>query len=289
MTPSRDIDRLLEIMRALRDPKTGCAWDIEQTFDSIAPFTIEEAYEVADAIQRQDMPDLCQELGDLLLQVVYHAQMAQEAGAFDFGDVVAAVSRKMVRRHPHVFGSPQERARGMRPGDWERIKAEEKAERAAAHPAANKPHSLLDEVPGSLPPLKRAVKLQKEAGRVGFDWQDPKAVIAKISEEVREIEAELEPEAPDPARLTDELGDILFAAANLARHLNIDPDYALESTNQKFKQRFAVIEKTLRARGQSLEEASLAEMEAIWQAAKKDDKPAPPKAPSQTTKEALTD
>lgn len=269
MPPSRDIETLLSIMKALRDPATGCAWDIEQSFETIAPYTIEEAYEVADAIHRADMYDLRQELGDLLLQVVYHARMAEEAGAFDFGDVVNAVCHKMVRRHPHVFGSPQERARGMQPGDWDRIKATEKAERAATKPAPDKPQSLLDEVPGVLAPLKRAVKLQHKAGQVGFDWNDPKAVIAKIREEVSEIEAELEADPADPERVTDELGDILFAAANLARHLKIDPDYALERTNQKFKKRFAFIEEALRERRQSFADVSLDDMEAIWQAAKR--------------------
>lgn len=271
MTPSSEIETLLAIMRALRDPDTGCAWDIEQTFDTISPYTIEEAFEVADAIRRKDMYDLRQELGDLLLQVVYHARIAEEANAFDFGDVVLAICKKMVRRHPHVFGTDEERRRGPQPGDWDRFKAEEKAERLAASPASDAPMSLLDDVPAVLPVLSRAVKLQTRAGRVGFDWNDPHTVLAKIREETDEVEAEMTPHEPDEERLTDEIGDILFAVANLARHLKIDPEYALERSNQKFQKRFGKIETTLAHRGQSFEDVSLDEMEAIWQSAKADE------------------
>ena len=276
MKPSRDISRLIEIMVALRTPKTGCPWDLEQDFSTIAPYTIEEAYEVADAIERGDMEDLRLELGDLLLQSVYHAQMASETGAFDFGDVVEGITAKMIRRHPHVFGTEdvgaeQYSAEGMAKGTWEKIKAEEKAENARSReskglPARDTTPSLLNDVPTTLPGLTVAVKLQQKASRVGFDWNDPKAVLAKIREELGELEDEM-PNA-DTDRLKDELGDILFAMANLARHLDIDPEAAIRSTNQKFRFRFAYIEENLKSHGKSLETATLDEMEALWQAAK---------------------
>jgi ATP diphosphatase len=260
MTPSRDIGRLLEIMARLRDRQTGCPWDVEQTFQTIAPYTVEEAYEVTDAIARNDMRDLCDELGDLLLQVVYHAQMAAEIGAFAFGDVVTAITTKMIRRHPHVFGDAEARAAGAAKGQWERIKAEEKRARG------DQPKRLLDGVPVSIPPMMRAVKLQQKASTVGFDWNDPKAVLAKLREEIDEIEAELAGAAPD--RLADEVGDLLFAAANLARHLNVDPDQALAGTNAKFVRRFAAIEDGLATEGRTPRDATLDEMEALWQRAK---------------------
>ncbi|MCG6859047.1 MAG: nucleoside triphosphate pyrophosphohydrolase, partial [Salaquimonas sp.] len=241
MTPSRDISRLIEIMAALRTPVTGCPWDLEQDFRSIAPYTIEEAYEVADAIERGDMAELKLELGDLLLQSVYHARMAQEEGLFDFGDVVEAVTTKMIRRHPHVFGDEEARTAGMAKGAWERIKAAEKAELAAERQAhgrdAEKKVSLLDDVPRALPVLMAAVKLQAKAGKVGFDWNDLRAVIAKIREELDEVEAELE--TAEPERLHEEIGDLLFAVANLARHMKVDPDGALRTANEKFRTRFA--------------------------------------------------
>lgn len=271
MTPSRDIARLIEIMAALRHPETGCPWDIVQDFRSIAPYTVEEAFEVADAIERGDFEDLREELGDLLLQVVYHARMAEEDGRFDFGGVVEAVTTKMIRRHPHVFGDAEARTAGMAKGTWNRIKAEEKAERAARKAAAGQSPevpSLLDDVPRALPGLVRAVKLQDKAGTVGFDWNDPKAVIAKIREELDELEAEIDRPERAPDRLEGELGDVLFAAANLARHLAVDPEAALRTTNEKFRRRFAYIEATLARRGRSPQEASLDEMEAIWQEAK---------------------
>lgn len=271
MTPSRDIARLIEIMAALRHPETGCPWDIVQDFRSIAPYTVEEAFEVADAIERGDLEDLREELGDLLLQVVYHARMAEEDGRFDFGGVVEAVTTKMIRRHPHVFGDAEARTAGMAKGTWNRIKAEEKAERAARKAAAGQAPetpSLLDDVPRALPGLVRAVKLQDKAGTVGFDWNDPKAVIAKIREELDELEAEIDRPERAPDRLEGELGDVLFATANLARHLAVDPEAALRATNEKFRRRFAYIEATLARRGRSPQEASLDEMEAIWQEAK---------------------
>jgi ATP diphosphatase len=271
MTPSRDIARLIEIMAALRHPETGCPWDVEQDFRSIAPYTVEEAFEVADAIERGDPDDLREELGDLLLQVVYHARMAEEAGTFDFGAVVEAITTKMIRRHPHVFGDEIARSAGMAKGAWNRIKAEEKALKAARRAArgiAEAAPSLLDDVPAGMPGLVRAVKLQDKAGTVGFDWNDPKAVIAKIREELDEIEAEIDRTPRDAAATEAELGDVLFAVANLARHLKLDPEAALRVTNEKFRRRFAHIEAVLAARGSSPAQASLDEMEAIWQEAK---------------------
>jgi ATP diphosphatase len=270
MTPSRDIQRLIEIMAALRTPVTGCPWDLEQTSRSIAPYAIEEAHEVVDAIERNDPVDLAEELGDLLLQVVFHARIAEEAGQFDFGTVVEHITKKMIRRHPHVFGTGDARTAGMVKEAWARIKAEEKAERRTARLTAGITEptpGFLDDIPVALPSLMRAVKLQEQAARVGFDWNDPKAVLAKIREEVDEIEAEIDAASPHD-RLEDELGDILFAVANLARHLRVDPDAALRRTNAKFRSRFKVIEETLASTGRSLEDASLDEMEAIWQAAK---------------------
>ncbi|MEO1143874.1 MAG: nucleoside triphosphate pyrophosphohydrolase, partial [Pseudomonadota bacterium] len=272
----RDISALLEIMKALRTPVTGCPWDLEQDFKSIAPYTIEEACEVADAIDRNDMEDLRLELGDLLLQSVYHAQMASEAGHFDFGDVVEGITTKMIRRHPHVFGTDdvtaeEYSAQGMAEGTWERIKAEEKAEAEAMRvakglPAKQQNKSLLDDVPGSLPALACAVKLQKKAGKVGFDWNDPHAVIAKIREELDELETEITSNnEPD---MKGELGDVLFALANLARHLKIDPDGALRDTNNKFRKRFNYIEQNIDKIGKTLNSASLDEMDALWNEAK---------------------
>lgn len=277
MKPSRDINRLIEVMAALRTPVTGCPWDLDQDFRSIAPYTIEEAYEVADAIERDDMEDLRLELGDLLLQSVYHARMAEEAGHFDFGDVVEGITAKMIRRHPHVFGTEDVTAQeysasGMAKATWERIKAEEKAEmsqRRAERGLAPKgsSHSLLGDVPAALPALTQAVKLQAKASRVGFDWNDPRAVLAKLREEIDEAEAELGEGKREG--LEDEIGDIFFALANLCRHMEIDPEAALRRTNAKFRKRFAHIETNVEERtGKSLGEASLDEMEALWQEAK---------------------
>lgn len=268
MEPSRDVSKLVEIMAALRTPVTGCPWDLEQDFKSIAPYTIEEVYEVVDAIERGDMENLQEELGDLLLQVIYHAQMASEEDAFNFADVVETITTKMIRRHPHVFGDEQARTAGMAKGAWERIKAEEKRERAERRlamglPAVQKGNSLLDDVPAALPAMQEAVKLQQKASKVGFDWNDPKAVIRKIQEELVELEAEID--AGDQSSIKDELGDVLFAMANLGRHMDIDPDSAVRGTNQKFRNRFSYIEKAL---GDGLAEASLDEMEAKWVEAK---------------------
>jgi ATP diphosphatase len=263
MTPARDIGRLIEIMAALRTPKTGCPWDLAQDFSSIAPYTLEEAYEVADAIARDDLADLREELGDLLLQVVFHSRMAQEQGAFDFGDVVAAITAKLIRRHPHVFGDERSQTPQAVEGLWERIKEQEKQEKAARNGDRGK-ESALSGVPVTLPALTRALKLQEKASKVGFDWNDPRAVLRKIREEAAEIEAELDRDERDAAATAAEVGDLLFAAVNLARHLRADPEAALRQTNRKFERRFAAIESALAARGKAPENATLAEMDALW-------------------------
>ena len=269
MKPSKDIRDLVAVMARLRTPVSGCPWDLEQDFSSIAPYTIEEAYEVADAIERGDLDDLKDELGDLLLQVVFHARMAEEAGRFGFGDVVEAIAAKMIRRHPHVFGEADAADAAAVKRRWDAIKAEEKAARGARRPDAGKrTGSLLDDVPVALPALTRAVKLQKRAGGVGFDWQDPHAVIAKIREELQELEDELSAKERDRDRLEDELGDILFAVANLARHVAVEPEAALRRANAKFRNRFRYIETELQRRGRNLNDATLDEMEALWTEAK---------------------
>jgi len=255
------IFRLVEIMARLRAPQGGCPWDLEQTFSTIAPYTVEEAYEVADAIERGDLADLRDELGDLLLQVVFHARMAEEEGAFDFAAVAEAINDKMVRRHPHVFGAVRHRNVAEQTEAWERIK---EGERAAKAGAGSK--SLLDEVPVGLPALTRAVKLSKRAARVGFVWPSAREVLAKLHEEVAELEAEVA--GGDVERVRDELGDVLFVCANLARELDIDPETALRGTNAKFVRRFRYIEAELAARGSSPEASNLAEMDALWDAAK---------------------
>ena len=260
MTPSRDIGRLLAIMAALRTPKTGCPWDLEQNFATISPYTLEEAYEVADAIAREDLTDLKEELGDLLLQVVFHARMAEELGAFDFGDVVEVLTAKLIRRHPHVFGDEGSQTPRAVEGLWERIKAQEKAARGGAEDAG-----ALAGVPVALPALTRALKLQTKASKVGFDWNDPRAVLHKIREEADEIEAALD---GDAAAAAGEVGDLLFAAVNLARHLRADPEAVLRQTNRKFERRFASIEQALAADGKKPQDATLAEMDALWDAAK---------------------
>jgi nucleoside triphosphate diphosphatase len=266
MKPSRDISRLLEIMAALRTPQTGCPWDLEQNFATIAPYTIEEAYEVADAIARSDLADLRDELGDLLLQVVFHARMAQEAGAFEFGDVVEAITEKMVRRHPHVFGDADAKQSGAVRDLWEDIKAQEKADRAGG-PNGDKPEGALAGVPAALPALTRAQKLQSKAGRVGFDWNDPQAVLAKIREETEEIASALA--HGDREAAGQEVGDLLFAAVNLARHLARDAESVLRDTNLKFERRFAAIEAALEQQGRTPAQATLAEMDALWNAIKR--------------------
>jgi ATP diphosphatase len=255
------IFRLLAIMARLRSPDGGCPWDLEQTFATIAPYTIEEAYEVADAIERGDLAELKDELGDLLLQVVFHARMAQELGAFDFAAVVEAINDKMVRRHPHVFADVVHQDTAEQVRAWERIKAEERSARRGEAAA-----SLLDEVPVALPALARAVKLTRRAARVGFVWPSATEVLAKLREEVGELEAEIEAGRLDKAR--EELGDVLFVCAGLARELDVDPEAALRTTNAKFVRRFKHIEAELAARGSSPEQSNLAEMDALWDAAK---------------------
>jgi nucleoside triphosphate diphosphatase len=253
------LPRLLEIMRRLRDPETGCPWDIEQTFDSIASYTIEEAYEVADAIERQDWAALEGELGDLLLQTVYHAQIGAEAGHFSFDSVVRAISDKMIDRHPHVFAdADRDKSVAQQTVDWEAQKAAERAAKAQA--------DVLDDVALSLPALLRAVKLQKRAARVGFDWPSTDEVLDKIVEEARELTEARDRLTPDET--FEEFGDLLFVIANLARHLQIDPEAALRAANAKFTRRFRQIEADLRAKGKRAEDSDLAEMDALWNAAK---------------------
>jgi len=268
MTPSRDISRLIDIMAQLRTPVTGCPWDLEQNFQTIAPYTIEEAYEVANAIARGDFEDLKDELGDLLLQVAYHARMAEEQGSFDFGDVVEAITRKMIRRHPHVFADEAGNiaSAGVKSA-WERIKAEEKAERAARRPSDEAvSNSLLSGVKVGQPALARAFELQRKAGSVGFDWNDPRAVLKKIREEADEIEAALD--GNDSDELAAETGDLLFAVVNLARHVGANPEMALRGANAKFERRFVYIERALASQGRSLQAATLDEMDALWNEAK---------------------
>jgi ATP diphosphatase len=255
------IARLIDIMAALRTPGSGCPWDLEQTFDTIAPYTIEEAYEVADAIGRSDMANLKEELGDLLLQVVYHARMAEEENAFAFADVVEGVIDKMIRRHPHVFGTEEERAAGVTKGFWERAKA---AERDAKR--TTKSESLLDGVPVGLPALTRAIKLQNKAAKVGFDWPSLAPVFAKMKEELGELEAIVG--SGDPQAVAEEYGDLLFVMANVARHLEIDPEASLRAANAKFTRRFKHIEAALAKRGSSPAQSTLAEMDALWDEAK---------------------
>lgn len=271
MKPGRDITVLIDIMAALRTPVTGCPWDLEQDFSTIAPYTLEEAYEVADAIRRGDLDNLREELGDLLLQVVYHARMAEEDDHFDFADVVEGVTVKMIRRHPHVFGDDDARSAGMAKGMWERIKAEEKAERRARRAELGLPEvekGFLDDVPAAFPALVEAEKLQRRAAKVGFDWGAPGPVLAKIKEEIGELEKEILSDSDTTLEMEDELGDVLFAVANLARHLDIDPEAALRRTNGKFRRRFAAIETAAAEQSTTLEDMTLDEMEDAWQAAK---------------------
>ncbi len=271
MKPSRDIAGLIAIMAALRTPGSGCPWDLEQTFATIAPYTIEEAFEVADAIDRGDLDDLKDELGDLLLQVVFHARMAEEQGTFAFPDVVQAICEKLIRRHPHVFGDKSGLNTGQVNVQWDQIKAEEKAARAKAGraPAPGRDGALAGVFPG-LPALARALKLQQKAGKVGFDWNDPNAVLAKIREEADEISAELDAGAKE--KVAGEIGDLLFAVVNLARHLDLDPETALRTTNLKFERRFGAIEDALAAAGKTPAEATLSEMDALWTQAKAEEK-----------------
>ena len=254
-----DIEKLLEVMSALRDPETGCPWDIEQDFSTIAPYTIEEAYEVADAIEREDYDELRSELGDLLFQVVFYAQMAAEKGYFDFNDVANGISDKMIRRHPHVFGSDEERAVGKVDGSWEEIKEEERA--------AHGDDSALAGVAKALPSLKRAQKLGKRAGRAGFDWPDTTGVKHKIHEELGELEAAVG--SRDTANIEEELGDLLFAVVNLARHLDVDAENALLGANYKFERRFRAMEADIEAEGLDFRNMTLESLDQHWRKAKR--------------------
>lgn len=253
------LERLLAIMARLRDPADGCPWDLKQTFATIAPYTLEEAYEVADAIERNDLSDLKDELGDMLLQVVFHARIAEEQGVFAFDDVARAINDKMIRRHPHVFGAEAYATGEAQTAAWEAIKAQERAGKGRSS-------SLLDDVPAGLPAMTRAVKLTKRAARVGFDWPELSLVLDKLREEIGEMEAEIA--AGDKDALRGEIGDVLFVMANLARKLDIEPEDALRATNAKFARRFQFIEAALAARGRTAEEADLAEMDALWDEAK---------------------
>jgi nucleoside triphosphate diphosphatase len=270
MQPSRDIATLLDIMARLRDPETGCPWDIKQSFETIKPYTIEEAYEVADAIERGDRDDLCDELGDLLLQVVFHARMAEEEQSFDFGEVVRAITAKMIRRHPHIFADRAASDAAAVKVNWDEIKAAEQAAKAQNRAARGLPETdregLLDGVPRALPALTEGLKLQQKASRMGFDWADPEPVLDKIEEEIAELREALAGGRAEAVK--DEIGDLIFAMANLARQLGVDPEQALRNTNGKFRRRFGHIERTLDAEGVPLAEAGLERMEALWQKAK---------------------
>ncbi len=271
MEASKDIFRLIEIMEALRQPETGCPWDVVQTFETIKPYTIEEAYEVADAIERKDMDDLCEELGDLLLQVVFHARIAEEMGEFAFGDVVQAVTSKMIRRHPHVFAvSDADTPDGVKL-QWDRIKAEEKRERAERRARRGITEDFkagfLGGVQRSQPALTEALKLQEQAARVGFDWSDPAPILDKIEEEIAELREALAEGKPE--KVADELGDLIFALVNMGRHVKTDPEDALRGTNTKFRRRFNHIETSLFENGETLQDAGLERMEDLWQAAKR--------------------
>jgi nucleoside triphosphate diphosphatase len=268
MHPSRDIERLLAIMAALRTPGSGCPWDLEQDFATIAPYTIEEAYEVAEAIARGDLLDLKDELGDLLLQVVFHARMAEEAGAFDFGDVVESITGKLIRRHPHVFGDARDLSPAGVKALWGEIKEAEKAERRRERGEAEERAAagVLAGVPAGLPALARAEKLTRKAATVGFDWPDAAQVVGKIEEEVREVREALQ--AGSRGAIEDEIGDLLFAAVNLARHAGVDPESALRGANAKFERRFRAVEQALAAGGRTPADASLDDMEDLWVKAK---------------------
>ncbi|MGE0629622.1 MAG: nucleoside triphosphate pyrophosphohydrolase [Hyphomicrobiaceae bacterium] len=293
---SATIDDLIAVMAALRTPVTGCPWDLEQSFATIAPYTIEEAYEVADAIERGDLVDLRDELGDLLLQVVYHSRLAEEQGTFAFPDVVTAITEKMIRRHPHVFGDEDARSAGVAKGWWDRIKAQEKAAKAEERKAvgagdAQPAPSVLDDVPPGMPALTRAVKLQNKAARVGFDWPSLAPVLDKLKEELSELE-ELLPARPsesdkldgstptaiagrkddEGSAIEEEFGDLLFVIANVARHLQLDPEAALRRANEKFKRRFRHIEQRLAERGKTPSQSTLEEMDAIWNEVRARDK-----------------
>ena len=265
-----EISRLLAIMEKLRDPETGCPWDIEQSFATIAPHTIEEAYEVADAIEHEDWPHLQEELGDLLLQVVFHAQMAKDEKLFNFNDVASGIAQKMLNRHPHVFGDEVIETADAQTIAWEKQKEEERKAKAAEK--GEEMPSALDGVSPGLPALTRALKLQKRAVRVGFDWPDVNGVLDKVREELAEVEEEVREVNLSQDRIKDEIGDLLFTVVNLARWADVDPDSALRSCNVKFERRFKAMENGVRQSGKEMTEASLEEMEGYWQLAKESEK-----------------
>jgi ATP diphosphatase len=271
MQPSRDLSRLIEIMAALRDPETGCPWDLEQDFASIRHYTIEEAYEVADAIERRDFEDLRLELGDLLLQPIYHAQMASERGLFDIGDVILAITEKLIRRHPHVFGPEAVTSAGMAKGQWDKIKADERAAKAEKRAADAPPPSILDDVPSVLPALARAEKLSRRAASVGFDWPDWRQTLSKVREELDEIEGAVAEDRPQ-AEIAEELGDLLFAASNLARQLGVDAEAALRDANLKFTRRFNYVEARAREDDIAIADAGLARLDGYWNEIREADK-----------------
>jgi len=278
MANTYNTEDLLYLMSRLRDPKTGCPWDLKQTFSSIVPHTLEEAYEVADAIEKQDFEHLKEELGDLLFQVIFYSQLGKEESFFEFDDIVHTLVSKLVRRHPHVFPSGELRSEANDQvlsddeikGRWERIKQQERDEKAAKNPAQESDVGLLDDIPNVLPALQRAEKLQKRASTVGFDWPETEQVLDKIEEEIAELREALA--EGNQVNIQDEMGDVLFAMTNLARHINVKSEIALRGTNEKFIRRFSFIETSLKAEGRSLESASLDEMEALWQAAKQTEK-----------------
>ncbi|MDL5167519.1 nucleoside triphosphate pyrophosphohydrolase [Proteus faecis] len=261
MSENRAIFRLLEIMAQLRDPETGCEWDKVQTFDTIAPYTLEETYEVLDAITRKDFADLKEELGDLLYQVVFYSRMAQEQKLFDFNDVCEAISNKLERRHPHIFAAESDNNLVTEKYRWEKLKAQEREAKAQ--------FSLLDDIPATLPALMKAEKIQKRCASVGFDWNELEPVLGKVYEEIDEVIAEVKKEPQDASRIEDELGDLLFSVVNLSRHLKQKPEQALNRACRKFEQRFRFVEKMLSEKGTGIENASLEEMEIYWQKAKK--------------------
>lgn len=259
------INELLSIMKRLRDPEKGCPWDGKQTMESIAPYTLEEVYEVLDSIEKKDMNGLCDELGDLLFHIVFYAEMANEAGYFDFQKVAEQVSAKLQRRHPHVFTDKKLNNLGEVAISWEQIKQQERDEKATD---IGSPTGILDDISKVMPAIMRAEKLQRRAATVGFDWQTLEPVVAKIEEELAELKEEIKTQS-DAGRLSDELGDLLFSCVNLARHINVEPESALRSTNRKFESRFRFIETQLKEKGLTLQEASLDEMDTLWREAKK--------------------
>ena len=263
------ITKLLGIMRSLRDPENGCPWDIEQNFSTIAPYTLEEAYEVADAIARNDMNDLCSELGDLLFQVVYHSQLAEEKGFFNFEDVTGKINEKLIHRHPHVFGIAEIEDAKSQTIVWEDIKRQERLEKQAdTEPDPYSSTGLLDGINQAMPAVARAQKLQNRAATVGFDWIDVQPVLDKIKEELNEVEEEINSEFRNTEKISDEIGDLIFTCVNLARHFQIDSESALRKTNEKFEKRFGFIERALTEQGSNLIDATIEELDRLWNEAK---------------------